>query len=57
MEIEPPLRVSVRFIESLKVLPRQNVLVTVQLSLLPSVRGTVLIEANDPYTAYNFLMH
>ena len=45
--------VSVRLVESLKVLPRQNALVAVQLSPLPSVRGTVLIKANDPYMGYN----
>ena len=44
---------SVRLLESLKVLPRQNVLVAIQLSPIPPVRGAVLIEANDPYTGYN----
>ena len=46
-------RVSVWLIESVKVLPRQNVLAAVQLSPVTLVKGTVLIEASDLYARYN----
>ena len=47
------VRVLVRLIESVKVLPRHNVLAAVRLSPAPSVKGTVLIEASEPYTGYS----